>query len=83
MIVIFEQVKEIIREQLYCHDEELTMDTKLSQIDATALDVTEILLEIEDIFEVEFPDDGFEEDAETVGDILKYVEKAVQQNNEE
>lgn len=73
--MVFEKIKELIIEQLGLdEDAEITMDTSLMKdLEADSLDAVEIIMAIEDEFDVEIPD----EDAETfksIGDIVRYVE---------
>lgn len=72
----FDKIKEIILDQLGLDDDqEIAMETSLMKdLEADSLDAVEIIMAIEDEFDVEIPD----EDAEgfkTVGDIVKYVEE--------
>lgn len=73
--MVFEKIKEIIIDQLSLdEDREIAMDTSLMKdLEADSLDAVEIIMAIEDEFDVEIPD----EDAEgfkTIGDIVRYVE---------
>ncbi len=74
--MVFEKIKEIILDQLGLDDDqEVTMETSLMKdLEADSLDAVEIIMAIEDDFDIEIPD----EDAEgfkTIGDIVKYVEE--------
>ncbi|MCR3957054.1 MAG: acyl carrier protein [Gudongella sp.] len=72
--MVFDKVKEIIAEQLDVEVERVTMETSLMKdLEADSLDAVEIMMALEDEFEIEVPD----EDAEkftNIGDIVKYVE---------
>ncbi len=72
--MIFDKVKEIIAEQLDVEMERITLETSLMKdLEADSLDAVEIMMALEDEFEIEVPD----EDAEgfkNIGDIVKYVE---------
>lgn len=74
--MVFEKVKGIIAEQLGVSDTSvITTDTSLMKdLEADSLDAVEIIMAIEDEFDIEIPD----EDAEkflSIGDIIKYVEE--------
>ncbi|MBB6217579.1 acyl carrier protein [Anaerosolibacter carboniphilus] len=74
--MVFEKIKNIIIEQLGLDDDaEIAMSTSLMKdLEADSLDAVEIIMAIEDEFDVEIPD----EDAEgfkNIGDIVKYVEE--------
>lgn len=76
--MVFEKVKAVIVEQLDVSEEvEITPETSMMKdLDADSLDAVEIMMELEDEFEIEIPD----EDAEsfkTIGDIVKYVESKI------
>ncbi len=76
--MVFEKVKAVIVEQLDVDEEvEITPETSMMKdLDADSLDAVEIMMELEDEFGIEIPD----EDAEsfkTIGDIVKYVESKI------
>ena len=71
---VFETLKEIIIEQLGVEDEvAITMEaTFVDDLSADSLDIVELIMSLEEKFELEIPD----EDAEkivTVGDVVKYI----------
>ena len=73
--MIFDEIKDIIIDQLQVEESEVTMDTNLMKdLSADSLDAVEIIMSIEEEYGIEIPD----EDAETfqtVGDLVKYVEE--------
>ena len=76
--MVFEKIKEIIAEQLGIEDTNLiTLETSLTKdLEADSLDAVEIIMGIEDEFDLEIPD----EDAEkflVIGDIVKYLEDRI------
>ena len=74
--MIFEKVREIIAEQLCVDDieEKITMETSLTKdLEADSLDAVEIIMALEEEYEIEIPDEVAEE-FKTVGDIVKCVE---------
>ena len=72
--MIFDEIKDIIIDQLQVDESEVTMDTNLMKdLSADSLAV-EIIMAIEEEYGIEIPD----EDAETfqtVGDLVRYVEE--------
>ncbi|MCQ2547586.1 MAG: acyl carrier protein [Clostridia bacterium] len=74
----FDKIKEIIVEQLDVDADQITLDTNLMKdLEADSLDAVEIIMAIEEEYNVEIPDD-VAETLETVGDIVEFVEKANQ-----
>ena len=72
--MIFDKVREIIAEQLDVDTEEITLDTSLTKdLEADSLDAVEIIMAIEDEYEIQIPDETAEA-FKTVGDIVKCVE---------
>jgi len=71
----FEKIKSIIVEQLSVDDSTITMETSLMKdLEADSLDAVEIMMAIEDEFDIEIPDDDAEK-FQSVGDIVRYVDE--------
>ena len=72
----FDKIKEIIVDQLGVEEEAVTMETHLMKdLEADSLDAVEIIMAIEEEFDIEVPDEEAEK-FQVVGDIAKYVEEA-------
>ena len=72
--MVLEKVKAILSEQFDVEEDSITPDTNLSEdLEADSLDVVDLLMSIEDEFEVEIPDDEIE-NIKTVGALVKYIE---------
>jgi acyl carrier protein len=70
----FEKIKSIIVEQLSVEGQAITMDTSLMKdLEADSLDAVEIMMAIEDEFDIEIPDEDAEK-FQTIGDIVRYVD---------
>jgi len=70
----FDKIKNILAEQLDVDADTLTMETDIGKdLNADSLDVVEILMSIEDEFEVEIPDEEIE-NIKTIGDVVEYIE---------
>ena len=71
---MLEKVKAVVVEQLDCKADEVKEDSKfIEDLGADSLDVVELVMALEEEFDIEIPD----EDAEgilTVADALKYIE---------
>ena len=71
---VFEKLKEIIIEQLGVEDEvAITMEaTFVDDLSADSLDIVELIMSLEEKFELEIPDEDAEK-IDTVGDVVKYI----------
>ena len=73
----FEKIKSIIVEQLGADDSAITMETSLMKdLEADSLDAVEIMMAIEDEFDIEIPDEDAEK-FQNIGDIVRYVEEKI------
>ena len=72
---VFEDVREIIVDQLGLDEDDVTMDSRFREdLEADSLDIVELIMAFEDKFGGEISD----EDAQnivTVGDVVKYLQK--------
>ena len=73
-MALLDDVKEVVVEQLDCDPAEVKEESKfIEDLGADSLDVVELVMALEEKFDIEIPD----EDAEgilTVQDAIKYVE---------
>jgi acyl carrier protein len=71
----FEKIREIIMNQLSVDESMVTMDTNLMKdLEADSLDAVEIIMAIEEEFDIEVPDEEAEK-FQLVGDLVRYVEE--------
>ena len=72
---MFDKIKEIIVEQLNIDDGAfINLVTNLQEdLDADSLDAVEIIMNIEEEFDIKVDDDELE-NIKTIGDIVKYIE---------
>lgn len=72
--MVFEKVKAILSEQFDVEGDSITLESSITEdLGADSLDVVDLLMSIEDEFEVEVPDSEVE-NIKTVGDLVKYIE---------
>ena len=72
--MVLEKVKKILSEQFGVEEDTITPETSLiDDLDADSLDVVDLLMSIDDEFEVEVPDEEVE-NIKTVDDLVKYIE---------
>ncbi len=70
---IFEKVKEIIVEQLGIDEDIVTMDaTFTGDLEADSLDIVELMMALEEEFNIEIPDEEAE-NISTVKDAVAYI----------
>jgi acyl carrier protein len=75
--MILEKIKELIVDQTGISADELDLSTSLmNDIEADSLDAVEIIMAIEDEFEIEIPDEEAEKFA-TIKDIVDYLENVI------
>ena len=75
--MVFEKVKAILVAQLDAEEDDITMDTNIAEdLGADSLDIVDLVMSIEDEFDLEFPDEAVE-NVKTVGDVVKYLEEHV------
>ena len=70
---VFERVKKIIMEQLGAVDTAVTMEASfLDDLGADSLDIVELVMALEEEFDIEIPDTDAEK-VVTVGDVVDYI----------
>lgn len=75
--MVLEKVKAILSEQFDVEEDSITPDTNISEdLGADSLDVVDLLMSIEDEFEIEIPDEEID-NIRTVGELVKYIEANV------
>ncbi len=77
---IFEKLCSVIREYLEVPEgTELSEETSLISLGADSLDMAEIVMDIEDEFDIEVPE-GSESDIHTIGDAVALIEKLIEES---
>ena len=72
--MVFDKIKEIIAEQLGVEEDVITVDTNLMKdLEADSLDAVEIIMAIEDEYDIEVPDEDIEK-LRTVDALVSYIE---------
>lgn len=72
--MVFEKIRAILCEQLDIDEDQVTMDSNIAEdLGADSLDVVDLIMSIEDEFELEVPDEQVE-NIKTVGDVVNYIE---------
>ena len=72
--MIFDNLKVMISEQLDVEEDDITMDTSFQDdLNADSLDLVELIMSIEDEFELEVEDEEVE-NIQTVRDAVEYIQ---------
>lgn len=70
--MMFEEIREVISEELGIRKEEISLETTLEELGADSLDLFQIAIELEDKYDMHIEKvDGLK----TIKDIVEYVEK--------
>ncbi len=74
-MALIDDVKAVVVEQLNVKPEEIKEDSKfVEDLGADSLDVVELVMALEEKFDIEIPDADAEK-ITTVGDAIKYIEE--------
>lgn len=77
MASVEERVIEIVAEQLGVPKERITRDTSfVNDLGADSLDTVELVMELEEEFDINIPEDAAEK-IQTVGQAIDHIEKAI------
>lgn len=75
--MVYDKVIEIIANQFDVERDSLSADTDfVEDLKADSLDVVELIMALEDEFEIEVPDDKLES-VKTIGDVVGFLEEIV------
>jgi len=70
---IEESLKDIVVRIVHCDEETLTPTSTWQDIKADSLDMVQVLVAVEDTFDIEVPDEDLGE-FQNLGDFVKYIE---------
>ncbi|MEG0229581.1 MAG: acyl carrier protein [Oscillospiraceae bacterium] len=74
--MVFDKIKALLADQLDIEEDKIAMDSSITEdLGADSLDVVDLVMSLEDEFDLEIPDDQVE-NIKTVGDIVKFIEDA-------
>ena len=73
--MVFEQLRNIICTQLELQPSQDTMESSMAdELGADSLDLVDVIMSVEDVFDVEIPDEEVEK-LRCVGDLVHYIEE--------
>jgi len=74
----FAEVKAVIGAELEVEEDQITMESVIVEdLGADSLDVVELIMRLEEKFDVEIPDEDAEK-IQTVGDAVRFIEAKLQ-----
>ncbi|MDR0697328.1 MAG: acyl carrier protein [Christensenellaceae bacterium] len=72
--MVFDRIKQHLVDVLDLDPNTVTLDSDIiNDLDADSLDIAQMLLELENVYKIEFDDDDIKT-IRTVGDIVKFIE---------
>ncbi len=69
---VFARLKAMLADQLGIEEDEIKMEATLEDLGADSLDIVEMVMAIEQEWDIEIPDEAAEE-IKTVGDAVNYI----------
>ena len=73
-MALLDDIKEVVVEQLSVNPDEVKEESKfVEDLGADSLDIVELVMALEEKFDIEIPDDEAEK-IQTVQDVLNYIE---------
>ena len=74
--MVFEKIRALLSEQLGFDEEMITESTSFEDLGADSLDLVELMMSLEEEFSISADEEELT-DIKTVGDVAKYIEKAI------
>jgi acyl carrier protein len=75
----FERARKILAEQLDIEVEKIRMETTFDEIEADSIDIVEMIMALEDIYDVEFPEEE-QKDYQTIGSLINDLYEFLKQS---
>lgn len=76
--MVLNKIKSIVADKLSIKIDDITVDTTLEDLGADSLDVVEVIMALEDEFDIEISDE-VAENISTVGDLVEYIKAHVEE----
>ena len=76
--MVLNKIKSIVADKLSINDSDITVDTTLEDLGADSLDLVEVIMALEDEFDIEISDE-VAENISTVGDLVDYIKAHVEE----
>lgn len=78
----YAQARKVLAEQLEIELDSIDMDTRFEDINADSIDIVEMIMALEDIYDIEFPEEDLE-DYPTMGALVKALYEYLKQAKNE
>lgn len=75
--MVFDKLKKLIVEQFNVEEDAVTMDATLEDLGADSLDMVELVMAMEEEFDIEFADEDVEK-LHSVEDLVEYINGKIQ-----
>ncbi len=72
--MIFEKLQKLMADQFSIDEDEITMDTNFKEdLDADSIDIMELMMAVEETFDIGEVEENALEGMRTVGDVVAYI----------
>lgn len=75
-MAVFDSVKNTIVEQCAVNEDIITADATIENIGIDSLDVVDVIMALEDEYQIKIPDEDIEE-IETINDLVEIIENLI------
>lgn len=76
--MVFEKLQKLIAEQFSIDADSITMDTNfMEDLDADSIDIMELLMAVEETFDLDEIEENALESLKTVGDVVGYISEHI------
>ena len=74
MVIVEDTIKDIVVKVVHCDKSDITPQSTWKELKADSLDLVQILLALEETFNIEIPDEDADK-LQNMGDVINYVNR--------